>query len=173
MNLVGRASKLSDNKFWFSNLSYIHDILILNNYPRWFFILERKKEIEKRKSYFEKLGSINNTPKPNDSYSNIFTLPYTHSFTFKHKHFFKNNIRLVFNNERAIYKILFSYKPNYKREFLNNSNIINKISCKVHEMTSLVNTSEYLKDRIYKHIQNVKIKTKTMVKPNYPDIAII
>ncbi|XP_046737110.1 uncharacterized protein LOC124405888 [Diprion similis] len=150
-NLVDRAIRLSSPEFHSKNLNLIHNVLLLNNYPKFLITKHTKSK------YNSILASHNNNNNSNIDIlnsKNFIALPYVAGlFESLNRIFHKYNISFVGTNIENLQPLFDSGKdplPKDKR-----SNIVYKIPCSDCNQVYIGQTSRQLHTRIREHKRNI------------------
>lgn len=155
-NLVDRAIKVSDSEFHTQNLNLIEDILMYNDYPRWFFeciIKKRYNSICKK--------TINNITNISIDMEKTVILPYSLELNKKIESQLKPyNIKVINKSDNKIGKYIRSTKD--KIPFDLKSSLVYKIPCKNCVCCYIGQTKRTFADRKYEHNYSQKHPEKNI-----------
>ncbi|KYN35716.1 hypothetical protein ALC56_09916, partial [Trachymyrmex septentrionalis] len=160
-SLVDRAFLLSDNIFHTKNLTFIINILLLNDYPLDFIFDTMNQRI---KNLIKKIHNVHNVTTDNDvtkESTSWLTVPFIPSHTEKFRTLRKNkgDIRIAFHSPNKMNKYIRVQKDTCPRTSKNN--VVYKILCNDCDASYVGQTGRKLKTRIAEHRNHIRYKTST------------
>lgn len=158
-NLIYKMIKLSDKKFYNSNLEKIQQLLLNNAYPLSFIQkhvkLSLKKYLNNTIHYKHNQNSNNGSTENLSSNETYFNLPYIPQINKKLKNYLKtqHEIQLInkLGNKESLIKHLKDPIPRLQKQ-----NTVYLIECKDCDLQYIGQTKRKLQDRINEHKRNIK-----------------
>ncbi|KYN38925.1 hypothetical protein ALC56_06685, partial [Trachymyrmex septentrionalis] len=157
-SLVDRAFLLSDNIFHTKNLTFIINILLLNDYPLEFIIdsiNQRIKNLIRKKHYVHNVVTDNDVTKESTSWLTMPFIPH-HTEKFRTLRKNKGDIRVAFHSPNKMSKYIRVQKDTCPRTSKNN---VYKILCNNCDASYVGQTGRKLKTRIAEHRNHIRYKT--------------
>ncbi|XP_018347291.1 PREDICTED: uncharacterized protein LOC108751554 [Trachymyrmex septentrionalis] len=160
-SLVDRAFLLSDSRFHTKNLTFIINILLLNDYPLDFIFDTMNHRI---KNLIKKIHNVHNVTTENDitkESTSWLTVPFVPSHTERFRALRKNkgDIRIAFHSPNKMNKYIRVQKDTCPRTSKNN--VVYKIRCNNCDASYVGQTGRKLKTRIAEHRNHIRYKTST------------